>query len=138
MIHSITVGAIACQFVESSPDDRCLSRYRQATPVDGSFEIGTDAARNEAIFIHELNQTVGRAPGSVDEVFTIGDTTNSDQTLHRISDRVQERLAGVTKAAIAEPAIADLFGQTKFGVANSPVDRSVKQVRNGWFSDCCL
>src|SRR6516165_8234415 len=103
-MHRIPVGAIARQLVKSSPDNGCLSRTGQARPVNCSLKVRSDSSRDEAVLIHETNKAVGGSYRGLKEVVTIGIEAYTGKTLHRVRNRVEERLGGVGKTAIAIPA----------------------------------
>src|SRR5688500_12972577 len=106
--HRIATRGIPGQLKKTAPDDRRLRGAGQATSPNRALEVRTDASRNETVLVHQPDQAVRGACGCLDEVRAPRYYADADQALHRVCQRVEERLARIDQAAIAKPAVAQL------------------------------
>ena len=77
------------EVVKLGPDDGRLRRSRLAAPRYRASETRVDSAGNETVTRHQVPQSERRSLRGLNIVGPIGQTADTDQTLHRISNRVK-------------------------------------------------
>src|SRR5439155_3134307 len=95
-----------------------LGSAGETGPIHGPRHIQVDATGNESLLINQIEQRVSRARGSINEILAASDLANAEQTLHRISNGVQQRTAGVGKTTISEPPVRQLLSGYVLGVSD--------------------